>query len=85
VFHFCSGCGERVASGVAVVARDPAAISNTIRWGIFAATAILPVVGVAMGAMYVVDARVEQKRLGVQWLVAGIAFTLVYAALLAWL
>jgi hypothetical protein len=83
VFYFCSGCGVAVASGVAVV--DPAAISNAKRWGVFAATLLLPLIGVAMGTLYIVDARDEQRALGRLWLIAGVALTLVYAALLAWL
>lgn len=85
VFHFCAGCGVAVASGVAVVGRDPAALSPARRWGVLAATFVLPLIGVAMGVHYVVDARAEQRAAGQLWLVTGLALTLVYAALITWL
>jgi hypothetical protein len=84
VFAFCRGCGMAVPSGVAVLGRDPAAISTLLRWGVLAATVAVPLVGVIMGAIYLVDARVQQKALGQIWFVVGAVLTLVYALLVAW-
>jgi hypothetical protein len=81
-FSLCSGCGSKVPSGVAVVRPRDAACTARLKWGVLAATIVVPLVGIVMGGIFVVDARTEQRALGRLWLIAGVVVTL--ADLAAW-
>jgi hypothetical protein len=81
VFYFCSGCGGAVPSGVAVDRPREQACTARIKWGVLAATLVIPLVGIVMGGIFVVDARSEQRALGRLWLVVGVVVALADLAL----
>jgi hypothetical protein len=76
VFYFCSGCGGTVPSGVAVERPHDARCTAQLKWGVLAATLVVPVVGMVMGGVFVVDARTEQRAMGRLWLVTGVIVAL---------
>jgi hypothetical protein len=73
IFNFCSSCGRKVPSGVAVTRDDGVVGSRALRSIVFVATLLVPVVGVVMGARYVADPRLPQRALGRWWLTLGLA------------
>jgi hypothetical protein len=75
IFNFCSSCGRKVASGVAVTSDDGVVGSRALRWIVFVSTLVVPVVGIVMGVRYVADPRLPQRALGRWWLALGIAVT----------
>ncbi|MEO6775872.1 MAG: hypothetical protein ABI437_22665 [Kofleriaceae bacterium] len=79
IFNFCSSCGRKVPSGVAVSRDDGVAGSRALRWIVFGSTLVVPVVGIVMGARYVVDPRLPQRALGRWWLALGVVVALVDA------
>ena len=83
VFNRCTGCGLPVPSGVAVVRRDPAAVTSGVRWGVLVATILLPPIGIALGIHYSLDPRAPQQELGRTWLATGVVFAVAYALLIA--
>ena len=85
MFTRCLRCGTRVPSGVAVVRRDPAAVTSGMCVGVLVATVLLPPIGIALGAHYVLDPRTPQQELGRTWLATGVVLAVAYALLiLAW-
>jgi|SwirhisoilCB2_FD_contig_41_9720529_length_585_multi_6_in_0_out_0_2 hypothetical protein len=71
MFDFCSSCGRKVPSGVAVTREDGVVGSRALRWTVFLATLLVPVVGLVMGLRYVADPRLPQRALGRWWLGLG--------------
>ena len=74
-FNFCSSCGRNVPSGVAVTRDDGVVGSRALRWTVFVATLVMPVVGIVMGVRYVADPRLLQRALGRWWLALGVVVT----------
>ena len=72
MFDFCSSCGKAVPSGVAVTSDRNGVGSRALRWTVFGATLLVPVVGLVMGAFYVTDRREPQRALGRWWLGLGV-------------
>lgn len=82
MYNFCSSCGRVVPSGVAVTPDADGVGSRTLRWTVFAATLLVPVVGIVMGALYALDPRTPQRALGRWWLGLGLAVAALDAYLL---
>jgi hypothetical protein len=79
IFNFCSSCGRKVPSGVAVTRDDGVVGSRALRWIVFVSTLVVPVVGIVMGARHVADPRLPQRALGRWWLALGVVVALVDA------
>jgi len=82
MFNFCSSCGRAVPSGVAVTPDADGVGSRALRWTVFGTTLVVPVVGLVMGAFYVVDPREPQRALGRWWLGLGVVVSALDAYLL---
>ncbi len=77
IFNFCSSCGRKVPSGVAVAKDEVVVGSRALRWAVVVLTLFVPVVGMVMGARLAGDPRLPQRALGRRFLGLGIAAALV--------
>ena len=48
-------------------------VSNGLKWGVAAGTLLVPVLGIVMGIIFIVDANPAKKSVGKLWLWVGIA------------
>lgn len=75
--EFCGNCGATLkktagGGGASVIAKPAEAVSAGMKWGITAATVLLPLVGIVMGIIYMRDDNPEKKAVGKLWLWVGI-------------
>lgn len=81
---FCGKCGRPMPSLSAAAAATtasstpsampkpaPTSVSDGLKWGIFAATILIPVLGVVMGVIYLADANSDKKAVGRLWVITG--------------
>lgn len=87
---FCGKCGGAVSAATAPKAsqvtsdapKDTGVISPGMKNGMIAASIILPIVGIVVGIMFMLDANPAKKEAGKLWLIIGIIAAVVWAALL---
>jgi len=84
--RFCGSCGGAVAAPPAgppmPVRPESPPVSSGLKTGIIIGSLIMPLLGIVMGAIYMLDASVQKKAAGKIWLIVGIgAFVLWTAAL----
>lgn len=90
--RFCGECGKSLAPAPQPARPDPdpvvilddppsavEAVPQGLRWGVLAATLIIPLIGVGMGLYFMSqgDASAEKKAVGQQWLWVGIGWTVI--------
>ena len=56
-------------------------VSNGLKWGVAAGTLLLPVLGIVMGIVFIVDANPAKKSVGKLWLWTGIAVMLFWCGI----
>ncbi len=66
------GAGPRGAAPV---------VSNGLKWGVAAGSLLLPILGLVMGIIYIVDANPAKKSVGKLWLWTGIAAILFWCGI----
>jgi uncharacterized membrane protein YvbJ len=92
---FCGKCGAAVSAAAQPQpqpqpqpfqntpqpAKDTGAITSGMKNGMIAASIILPIVGIVVGIIYLLDANPEKKEAGKLWLIIGIVAAVVWTAL----
>jgi uncharacterized membrane protein YvbJ len=92
---FCGSCGALIepAANAATPTSDEIAqvvdavpararVSNAVKYGVVAASALIPLIGLIMGLIYLFQAESEDKKaVGRLWLYAGIGFLVLYLAI----
>jgi len=90
--RFCGNCGEAFTNAQRPVpdAPEPAArivdldstqpaVSAALKWGILAASLLVPLIGIVMGALYMLKGENEDKKaVGRLWLFASIGIGFFY-------
>jgi uncharacterized membrane protein YvbJ len=86
---FCGKCGAAVSAApagqpnraVPEAAKDTGVISPGMKNGMIAASIILPIVGIVVGIIYLLDANPEKKEAGKLWLIIGIVAAVIWTML----
>lgn len=85
---FCGKCGAAVSAAapkpvhaVSGAATDAEVVSQGMKNGMLVASIILPVIGIVVGIVYLLDANPAKKEAGKLWLIVGIVAAVVWAAL----
>lgn len=91
--RFCGECGNSLAPAPQPVRAVPdpvvrvddavplgaQSVSPGLRWGVLAATLLVPFIGVGMGLYYMTqsDASADKKAVGQQWLWVGLGWMVI--------
>ena len=86
---FCGKCGaaflaapaSQANRAVPDAAKDAGVISPGMKNGMIAASIILPIVGIVVGIIYLLDANPEKKEAGKLWLIIGIVAAVIWTML----
>jgi len=85
---FCGKCGAAIAATAAPKpvhvepgAKDTGVVSQTMKTWMLVASIVLPVVGIVVGIVYLLDANPEKKESGKLWLIVGIVAAVIWSAL----
>ncbi len=86
---FCGKCGAAIAVAATPkpvhvepgAAKDSAVVSQTMKTWMLVASIVLPVVGIVVGIVYLLDANPEKKESGKLWLIVGIVAAVIWSAL----
>ena len=86
---FCGKCGAAVSAApvsqadrvAPEAAKDTGVISQGMKNGMIAASIILPIVGIVVGIIYMLDANPEKKEAGKLWLIIGIVAAVIWTVL----
>jgi uncharacterized membrane protein YvbJ len=87
---FCGKCGAAVSAASAgggpgraapEAAKDTGVITPGMKNGMIAASIFLPVVGIVVGIIYMLDANPEKKEAGKLWLIIGVVALVIWTAL----
>lgn len=92
---FCGKCGGAAAAATAPHA-DPARASHVMgepvkdtgvvtpgmKTGMIIASIVLPLIGIIMGIVYLMDPNPEKKQAGKLWLIIGIIAAVVWSAMM---
>ncbi len=84
--EFCGKCGFRLQATKTVHeprAGPSAAVSDELKVGIAIGSAIIPILGIIMGAIYMADANPAKKAAGKLWLTVGIAAGVLWCLIVA--
>ena len=74
-----SGPAQMASAGPAQAAAVPQpAVSDALKWGLAAASVIIPIIGLVMGIVYMIDANPAKKAVGKTWLIAAGIGVLLY-------
>lgn len=86
---FCGKCGATMAAAAAPktsqptadAPKDTGAVTQGMKTGMIVASIVLPLIGIVMGIIYMMDANPEKKQAGKLWLIIGIVAAVVWSAL----
>jgi uncharacterized membrane protein YvbJ len=85
---FCGKCGAAVSVAPAVPGRpspeppkDTGVITPGMKNGMIAASIILPIVGIVVGIIYMLDDNPQKKEAGKLWLIIGIVAGVIWTVL----
>ncbi len=86
---FCGKCGAPISAAAAPppqhsaprAASDTGAVSPAMKNGMLAASIVVPIVGIVVGVVFLLDANPEKKAAGKLWLIVGIVAAVVWMAL----
>jgi uncharacterized membrane protein YvbJ len=85
---FCGKCGAAVSAAPPgpgrpspEAAKDTGVITPGMKNGMIAASIILPIVGIVVGIIYMLDANPEKKEAGKLWLIIGIVAAVIWTVL----
>jgi len=89
---FCGKCGAVVSAapapqpsfatpGAASVTSNTGVVSPAMKNWMIAASIILPIVGIVVGVVFLLDANPEKKAAGKLWLIIGIIAAVVWTVL----
>jgi hypothetical protein len=78
----CAYCGARFLVSSMTTARRKRGPSDALKWGIFAAAIVLPIVGLIPGLAYAHDRDRAHRSAARLWLAAGLCSALIYMLLL---
>jgi hypothetical protein len=86
---FCGKCGAAVSvapasqstHAVPETAKDTGVITPGMKNGMIAASIILPIVGIVVGIIYMLDANPQKKEAGKLWLIIGIVAGVIWTVL----
>jgi uncharacterized membrane protein YvbJ len=81
---FCGKCGAAMTPAPAFSsaghgATDALAVNPTLKNGVLVGSLFLPIVGIVMGIVYLLDANAEKKATGKLWLIVSVIAGLVWA------
>ena len=88
---FCGKCGAPVAAAappkpapsVSEAPKDTGVVTQGMKTGMLIASIVLPLIGIVMGIIYLVDDNPEKKQAGKLWLIVGIVAAVVWSAIFA--
>ncbi|HUQ10755.1 MAG TPA: zinc ribbon domain-containing protein [Steroidobacteraceae bacterium] len=86
---FCGKCGAVVSAATAPKAphvvsepvKDTGVISQGMKTGMIIGSIVLPLLGIIMGVIYLMDPNPEKKQAGKLWLIIGIIAAVVWSAM----
>lgn len=86
---FCGKCGAAVSAAPAPgvnrlvpdTAKGTGAVTPAMKNGMIVGSIILPIVGIVVGIIYLLDDNPEKKEAGKLWLIIGIIAAVVWTAL----
>lgn len=84
---FCGKCGAPVAAApkpvhaVSGAAKETGVVSQQMKTWMMVASIVLPIVGIVVGIVYLLDDNPEKKEAGKLWLIVGIIAAVVWTAL----
>lgn len=86
---FCGKCGAAVSAppppkpihAVSGAATDTGVVSQTMKTWMLVASIVLPLVGIVVGIVYLLDENPEKKAAGKLWLIVGIVAMVIWSAL----
>jgi uncharacterized membrane protein YvbJ len=86
---FCGKCGGAVTATVPKTphvmsepVKDTGVVSPGMKTGMIIASIVLPLLGIIMGIIYLMDANPEKKAAGKLWLIIGIVAAVVWSAMM---
>ena len=74
----CAYCGARFLEYLATTTRRTRGPSGALKWGVFAAAVVVPLVGLVPGLAYAHDVDSAHRAAARLWLVAGLCSSLIY-------
>ena len=94
---FCGTCGttmsvaaagpqpqpQPAAAGAGAAGASGGVVSSGLKTGMIVASIVLPIVGIIMGIVFLLDPNPEKKAAGKLWLIIGIIAGVVWAVLFA--
>lgn len=78
--RICAYCGGRFPRTTMTTARGRRGPPDSLKWGLFFAALVLPIVGLVPGLAYARDRDVAHRAAARLWLAAGLCSTLIYLA-----
>jgi len=86
VAKFCGTCSSPMSlpqTGKLAAKGDQSAVSDGMKVGIAVASALIPIIGLIMGVIYLNDANPEKKSAGKIWLIVACAAMVLYCMIIA--